>query len=145
MKKENIKTLTPITLKPEFKTKYQIQNFRENIFIVTLDNDYYYYLTSVTDNSLEEDKLQTTISKKDAIDHNNNIQSFEFDYTLDFSKVFRIKKEELHQFIKEVSLLRVNWDKQLDIVVTIDNFINQKTKIQIILINEERNQFLSVI
>lgn len=43
MEKTNLTTLTPITLDKKFKDKYSIENFIDTIFIITKDQDYYYY------------------------------------------------------------------------------------------------------
>ncbi|MDJ1645994.1 hypothetical protein [Mycoplasma phocimorsus] len=142
MKKINIKTLTPITLKKEFKDKYQIKNFKETIFIITLDDNYYYYLTSTNEITKKINDMQIVVSKEQAIDSEGNIKNFDYDYTLDFSKIFRIKKEELIKFIFFESPLRINWDKQLDIVINVDKYIGNSKKIKIVLINENVNSLL---
>ncbi|WP_027334258.1 hypothetical protein [Mycoplasma elephantis] len=141
---KNLTTLTPIKLNKTFKNDYNIKNFMETIFIITQDNHYYYYCLAIESSKKIQLANGIWIEKENGMDQNEEQKNFRCYYFMNLDSIYRISKNELEKYVLRKSDTIINWETQLDIVVKIDDLVNSKNKIHIVVVDNVRKNILTI-
>lgn len=140
---KTMEMLSPYKFSEEFYKKYNLKEKFQTVFILNEDPKYYYFTSSAEFNDVFIIKNGIWVRKEDAMDNLEKNSHFDVNYFIDILNIYRIPKTEMKQYSYRPNELKINWDVQLHFVMQLDKLIQKKVKINIILIDDVKGQFLS--